>query len=112
MPIRYDQYNQTAVLVPDTDLGGANVDAFVRTARDVLARKNVASFVIDLEAARFIDGRGLESLLSLQRECSQRGGQVKLVGLDENCRTILEMTRLLRRFDCYPDQPAALRAAA
>ncbi len=112
MPIRYEQYNRTAVLTLEADLAGDAPEALRRAAQDVLARRDVESVVIDLDNARFIDSRGLEVLLGIQRECGEKAGQMKLAALDENCRTILELTRLLRRFDCHSDLPAALRAAA
>ena len=37
----------------------------------------------------------------MKRRCEDLFGQIKLAGLDENCRKILEMTRLEHRFECH-----------
>ena len=36
-------------------------------------------------------------------------GRMKLVNLDENCKKILEITRLDHHFECQADLPTALK---
>ena len=66
-------------------------------------------FVIDFEKVDFMDSEGLETLLWIKRKCEDRFGQIKLVKLDENCRKILEITRLEHRFECHAELAAALK---
>ena len=65
--------------------------------------------IVEREKADFIDSEGLETLLWLKRRCEDLFGQCKLVNLDENCRKILEITRLEHRFECHDDLTAALK---
>ena len=36
-------------------------------------------------------------------------GRVKLINVDGNCRKILEITRLEKKFECCADLPSALK---
>ena len=65
--------------------------------------------MIDFEGSRFISSEGLEALLAVRRRCEERRGQVRLAGLDDNCRKILQITRLDHRFECHPDVTTALK---
>jgi anti-anti-sigma factor len=64
---------------------------------------------MDLEAVSFIDSEGLETLLWIKRRCEDLFGQVKLINVDENCRKILQITRLEHRYETHPDLAAALK---
>jgi len=46
---------------------------------------------------------GFESLLWMKRRCEEHFGRIKLVNLDDNCRKILEITRLDHHFECQAD---------
>lgn len=48
--------------------------------------------VVDMTASTLIDGAGLEWLLSLDEECSLRGGSVRVTGVSELCNDILRVT--------------------
>jgi hypothetical protein len=41
-----------------------------------------------------------KALLWMKRRCEDLFGRIKLVNLDENCKKILEITRLEHRFEC------------
>ena len=45
----------------------------------------------------------------MKRRCEDLFGQIKLANLDENCRKILEITRLEHRFECHGDLATALK---
>ena len=109
MPIRCDEYNQVCVVAIDGDFSGATSAAVRRAAEERIDQKHVVDFVLDLERTDFIDSEGLETLLWLKRRCEELFGQVKVAAVDENCRTILEMTRLAHRFECHADLPSALK---
>jgi anti-anti-sigma factor len=109
MPLRCDEYNRVCVMGIDGDLSGDNVAALRTNAEERIDAKQVADFVVDLEHCSFIDSEGLEALLWLKRRCEDLFGQIKLIGLDDNCRKILEITRLEPRFECQKDLAAALK---
>jgi anti-anti-sigma factor len=113
VPIRYDQYNRVGVLSPDGDLKGDDVARLREAVADALDARRVTSFVVDLTNTRFIDSEGLEALLWARRRCGGAGesgaGQIRLAAADENCRKILEVTRLDHRFECHADLAGAIR---
>jgi len=109
MPLRCDEYNRVCVITVDGDLAGDNAQALRQQSDDRIDNRQLVDFVIDLEHCPFIDSEGLESLLWLKRRCEDLSGQMKLIGLDDNCRKILEITRLEPRFECQKDLAAALK---
>ena len=44
--------------------------------------------------------------------CRENNCELKLAGLDETCRKILEITRLRDRFDCYAELAEAVKSFA
>ena len=109
MPIKCDEYHGVCVLSVDGDLSGEAGPALRRSAEERIARKQVADFVVDLEKSGFIDSEGLESLLWLKRRSEELLGRVKLAASNNHCLKILEITRLVHRFECHPDLQSALR---
>ncbi len=110
--IRLDQRHGVGVVALEGDLRGSDaVRAFRDAVRDAANAVETKTLVIDFSATRSIDSQGLEALL-WSRACLRRGtGAVRLAGLDANCRTILEMTRLDERFEAHTDVQAALKAS-
>src|SRR2546421_564048 len=100
MAIKCDEYNGVCVLTVDGDLSGDANTVIRRHAEDRIRQKQIVDFVVDLDKAGFVDSAGLETLLWLKRRCEDLFGRVKLAGPDENCRKILEITRLAHRFEC------------
>src|SRR5512144_2825353 len=109
MGVKCDEYNQVCVAAIDGDLAGENATALRKAAEDRINQRQIIDFVLDLEKCPFMDSEGLETLLWLKRKCEDLFGQIKLVGLDENCRKILEITRLEPRFECQKDLAAAIK---
>lgn len=109
MSLKAEDYNNVCVLALTGDLTGDAIEAVKKTAEDRIDQKQIVDFVIDFEKAGFFDSEGLETLLWLKRRSEDLFGQLKLVNLDENCKKILEITRLGHRFECHPDLPSALK---
>ena len=109
MAVRCDEFNKVCVLSVDGDLTAENAATLRKVAEERVDKSHIADFVVDFEKCAFVDSEGLETLLWLKRKCDELFGQAKLVGLDENCRKILEITRLEHRFECQQDVTAALK---
>ena len=109
MPIKYDEYNQVSVMSINGDFVGAEIDAMKKQVDDLIEKKQIVDYVVDFEKSGFIDSEGLEALLWLKRRAEDLFGQMKLVNLDENCKKILEITRLEPRFECHGDLTGALK---
>ena len=74
-----------------------------------VADRRFVNFVIDLSKAGFVDSQGLEVLLAARRRCEEMSGQLKLANVGDNCRKILQLTRLEHRFECHTDLHAVLK---
>jgi anti-anti-sigma factor len=109
LAIKCDEYNGICVLAVDGDLTADASAQIKKLASERIDKRQLVEFVVDLQRAAFIDSGGLETLLWLKRRCDDLFGKVKLAALDENCRKILEMTRLTHRFECHDDMPSALK---
>jgi len=80
-----------------------------KSLEDQIEQRRLVDFVIDFQKSGFVDSDGLEALLWMKRRCEDLFGQIKLVNMDENCRKILEITRLEHRFECHADLASALK---
>src|SRR4051794_2077994 len=109
MSIKCDEYNHVCVMQPGVDLAGELCEKARKLVEEQVDTKQIVDFVIDLEKCGFIDSEGLETLLWIKRKCEDLFGQIKLANLDENCRKILEITRLEHRFECHADLASALK---
>jgi anti-anti-sigma factor len=109
MAIKCEEYNNVCVIAVEGDLTGEASKELRKAAEERVEQLRIVDFVVDFERSGFVDSEGLETLLWLKRRCEDLFGQIKLVNLDENCRKILEITRLEHRFECHDDLTAALK---
>ncbi len=109
MPLKCEDYGTVCVVALDGDLSGEVSKDVRKHAEERIETNRIVDFVVDCEKTDFIDSEGLETLLWLKRRCEDLFGQIKLVNLDDNCRKILEITRLEHRFECHGDLAAALK---
>ena len=80
-----------------------------KAMEDHIDQRRIIDFVIDFKNSAFIDSEGLEGLLWMKRRCEDCSARSSSSNLDENCRKILEITRLDHRFECQDDLPTALK---
>ena len=109
MPVKSDQYEQICVVTITGDFVGESTEKARKLIEESIDQKQLVDFVIDFEKTEFIDSDGLETLLWIKRRCEDMFGQLRLANVAENCRKILEITRLDARFQCLADLPAALK---
>lgn len=65
-------------------------------------------FLVDFGEAGYIDSSGLGVLVSLSKQIREEGGDLRICGLDEDLRTLFELTRLDTLFDITEDRGTAL----
>lgn len=109
MGVKCEEYSQVCVMEVDGDFTAENAKAARKGLEDRVEERRVVDFVVDFAKSGFIDSEGLETLLWMKRRCEDLFGQIKLTRLDENCRKILEITRLEHRFECHGDLATALK---
>ena len=109
--MKTDRHNGAHVLTAEGDLIGAEAAA-LRAAAGKLegaADSSAIAWVIDLDRCRYMTSEGLEALLVLLHQCEAQGKSLKLAGVGTNCKEILHVTRLDRRFECCDDVASALK---
>ncbi len=109
MSVKCEDYNEICVASIEGDLSSDASPLLRQTAEERIDQRHVVDFVVDLEKCPFIDSEGLETLLWVKRRAEDLFGQLKLCGLDENCKKILEITRLAHRFECHDTLESALK---
>jgi anti-anti-sigma factor len=109
MKLSYEDHGTITVLTVSGDLTADQVDAFRRSCQDRFAA-GVRDIVLNLEYLTFVDSAGLETLLWIIDEASERGGQVRLVKPDPTVGKILEISRLDRRFNIHQSIESAAKS--
>lgn len=109
MPTTVTKYEHVAVLTSKDDLNRETVDQFKHCAEKCVG-EGVSSLVVDCSHMTAIDSAGLEALLDLQDKCEDALGSVKLCSLDDTLSKVLEITRLVRRFEIFPDLDSAVKS--
>jgi len=65
-------------------------------------------FVIDFANTGYIDSSGLGVLVSLSKKIREQGGELRLSSLNEDLRTLFELTKLDTLFRIADDKAQAL----
>ena len=66
------------------------------------------AFVIDFSKTGYIDSSGLGVLVSLSKRIREENGRLKLAGLNQDLRTLFELTKLDTLFQIADNRAAAL----
>ena len=109
MKINTQNYNEVTVIELEGEFVGEYINSFQDTATKVVG-DGVMGIVLDMGNVVFIDSQCLEQLLWYNDYCHEHTRQLKLAALDDNCKKILEMTRLLNRLDCYDELSIAVKS--
>ncbi len=111
--MRIEERRHGAVLIvrPDGPVAGDDADAFTGAVLTQISAQ-AGRLVIDASAIGFIDSRGLEALVSLGERVSATGRTLKLSGLNETVREVLELTETADLFEYYETPDAAARSLA
>jgi len=67
-------------------------------------------FLVDFSGAGYIDSSGLGALVSLSRKVREEGGDLRLSGLNEDLRSLFELTKLDTLFSISETPEQALAA--
>lgn len=109
MKVQFEDYDRISVVRLSGDFTADDVDHFRRPIGERLAGQT-RDFVLEMEETGFVDSAALEALLWLQDAAAERLGQIRLVGVHENVRTILDITRLSNQFECHAQTTDAIRS--
>lgn len=71
----------------------------VQQAVDAGARK----FVLDCAGTSYIDSSGLGALVTIAKRVREVGGEIRLAALNDDLRSLFELTKLDTLFPIFPD---------
>jgi anti-sigma B factor antagonist len=91
--------NVMVVHTPD-ELIGENSAGFLEAVQTSIAAGHL-KMVLEMDRTEQFDSQGLNMLLDVQDAVREKGGAVKISGLQETGRKIFEVTRLDQRFDLF-----------
>jgi len=75
----------------------------LKTKLKQLVDAQKTEFILDMSAVSFIDSSGLSSLVSGLKLTRERGGWLKLAGVNEQVASIFKVTQLDKVFELYPN---------
>ena len=109
MKIEIQKQNDIAVLQLQGEFTVESLKSFEEAVSNALAA-GIEGLILDMTRVILLDSASLEQLVELNDRCRQETRQMKLAGLDENCRKILEITRLLPQLDTYAELTEAVKS--
>lgn len=87
---------------------GDEAAALRSTLKNILsASKNI---LLDLSDVSYIDSGGLGTLVGVYSSARAAGADIKLTGLGQRVRDVLQITKLVTVFEVYDSQQKALAA--
>jgi anti-sigma B factor antagonist len=69
-----------------------------------------ANIVVDLSEVNFIDSTALATLVQGMKRAREKNGDIRLSGLQQPVRMVLELTRLDKVFEIFPQSRDAVLA--
>jgi anti-sigma B factor antagonist len=66
-------------------------------------------FLIDCSTTGYIDSSGLGALVTISKKVRESGGELRLAGLNDDLRSLFELTKLDSLFSIAPTVEAALQ---
>jgi len=106
--MKVNTYMDVAVVdLREKALDASNSETFKKSVAETLAAHD--KVVIDLSRVEFVDSSGCGALLSCLRQLGDRGGELKLCGVQKNVERLFELVRMNRIIDVYPSKEDALK---
>jgi anti-sigma B factor antagonist len=111
MKISTQNYSNVIVIELQGEIDGDGAGHLKDTVTETMSRRRTG-IVLNMSDVSFIDSQGLELLLWVRDYCRRNKTQLRLAALDENCKKILEITRLQNEFDCHAELAEAVKSFA
>jgi anti-sigma B factor antagonist len=109
MSFSLERTDDVLIVTVDGQLVVTNRQEFKQAILDAV-EQGARLVVVDFTNSGYIDSSGLGALVSLSRRLREAGGDLRLVGLNDDLRTLFELTRLDALFPLYATRSEALGA--
>lgn len=107
MSFSLERNDDVLIVTVDGQLVVTNRQEFKQAILDAV-EQGARLVVVDFTTSGYIDSSGLGALVSLSRRLRETGGDLRLVGLNEDLRSLFELTRLDALFPLYASRSDAL----
>lgn len=107
MPFVTDTAGDVLVVAVVGQLVVGNRQEFKQLVLDELER-GARRFVVDFSETGYVDSSGLGALVSLNKRLRELGGELRLAALNDDLRTLFELTRLDTLFRLFGSRAEAL----
>ena len=97
------------VLQPSGRLDAAQAPIFRRTVLDLVSNGET-SILVDLQNVNFVDSSGLGALVAALKRTREVGGKLYLCAVNDQIKTVLELTSMDRVFTIFPDRATCEKA--
>jgi len=109
MSFSLEHSNDVTIVTVQGQLVVTNRQEFKQMVLDAM-EQGARTVVVDFADASYIDSSGLGALVSLSRRLRDAGGDLRLVGLSDELRTLFELTRLDALFPLFATRADAMAA--
>ena len=109
MQIHEERQGAVTVLRPAGPLTQADADQLKQRLEKVRGA-SLGRLVLDVSAVPYVDSRGLETLVEVHDEMARSGQSLKLCGVNETLREVLDVTELSSMFEQFEDAGSAVRS--
>jgi anti-sigma B factor antagonist len=107
MDIEVTEHDGVTLVVPRGDLDLSTAEQ-VKRALARLIDGGQTKLVLDLADVAYIDSSGLGALVAAMKQARAAGGNLRLCGLQDDVRSIMEMTRLIKVIAVHSDRQEAV----
>jgi anti-sigma B factor antagonist len=97
------------ILSADGGLNMDNADQFV-TELETVVESGIRKLIVDCTKLNYISSWGMRILTQLHKKLAAHGGDVKLAGVQSPIMRLLELVKLDRSFQIYPNVDEARKA--
>jgi anti-anti-sigma factor len=109
MQIHEKKHGAVTVIRPQGPITGSDAEQ-LKTALLEGVNRSLGRLVLDASSVPYVDSRGLEVLLEVNEELARSGQSLKLCGLNEVVREVLELTDLASLFEHFADVNSSVRS--
>lgn len=107
MGLTTSQHDDVTVIRIDGQLTVGNRQELKTAVQDALDRGG-RKLLLDCTSTGYIDSSGLGALVTIARRVREAGADMRIAGLNEDLRSLFELTKLDTLFEIHPDTERAL----
>lgn len=109
MQIEVEKKNEVAVVSVSGSLD-VSVQKNLKEELQQISETQEKDIILDLSQVSFIDSSCLGAMVALAKQLRQNRGDIKLTHLNDDVRSIFQITRLDKVFEIFDDNAAAIES--